>query len=88
MAARQLLSRMLRHDEAQAAYDAAIRLKPDYVTAIWHRGCDHAVNLQKAAALADLRHAVALDSTIKQDAQHDRCFEWLWKDEKTFAIVK
>jgi tetratricopeptide (TPR) repeat protein len=82
------LGRLLRHDEAQAAFNEAIRLKPDYVAAIWHRGCDHSVNLQRDAALADLRLAISLDSTVKRDAQQDKCFEWLWANKEFLAIVK
>ncbi len=82
------LSKMLRHDEAQDALDIAIDLKPDYLVAIWHRACDHSVNLQKEAALSDLRRAVALDPSVKESAKQDRSFQWLWADSEFLSIVK
>jgi tetratricopeptide (TPR) repeat protein len=36
------LGRMHRFREARAAYDEALRLRPDYFMAWWHRGCDNA----------------------------------------------
>ena len=82
------LSRMLRHDEAQVAYDEALRLKPDYVLAIWHRACDYSVNLHREEALATLKHAVELDPSVKQNAKEDPCFQWLWKDDDFLKVVK
>lgn len=82
------LSRMRRHDEAQDAFDVALQLKPDYVQAIWHRACDFSANLHREEALADLRRAIQLDSSMKSNAKEDPCFQWLWKDKDFLEVVK
>ncbi len=82
------LSRMLRHDEAQLAFDVALRLRPDYVLAMWHRACDYSVNLHREEALASLRRAIELDTSVKQIAREDQCFAWLRKDEDFLQAVK
>ena len=82
------LGRLGRHDEAGPAYDEALRIDPNYVGAIWHRACGHAKSLQKEKALADLKRAIELDSTIKSDARQDACFDWLWEDEEFLAVVR
>ncbi len=82
------LGRLGRHDEAGPAYDEALRIDSTYVYAIWHRACGYAKNLQKEQALADLRRAIELDSTIKSDARRDACFDWMWEDKEFLSIVQ
>lgn len=82
------LGRLGRHNESGPAYDEALRIDSNYVLAIWHRACGHAITLDKQEALADLRRAILLDSTVKQGAQEDRCFEWMWEDRDFLAVVK
>ena len=82
------LGRLGRHNEAGPAYDEALRIDPNYVRAIWHRACGHANVFEKDSALADLRRAIELDSTVKQGAQEDKCFDWLWADAEFLALVE
>lgn len=82
------LGRLGRHNESGPAYDEALRIDSNYVGAIWHRACGHAITLDKQQALADLRRAILLDSTVKQGAQEDLCFEWLWEDKDFLAVVR
>jgi tetratricopeptide (TPR) repeat protein len=82
------LARMNRHDEAQAAFDAALRIRPDYLTAWWHRGCDNAVAGRVEEALSDLRHAMAIDSTVKSWPFEDACWDSLRGDPRLRELTR
>jgi tetratricopeptide (TPR) repeat protein len=81
------LARQNRHLEAQASFDEAISLKPDYVSAWWHRGCDNSVAGRADTALADLTHAIALDSTVKAWPFSDQCWDWLLDDPRLLKLT-
>ena len=55
---------MARNDEALAAIDDAIALKPDFAAAFANRGILHDRMGLSERALADYRHALALDATL------------------------
>lgn len=73
--------------ESRAAYDSAIKLKPDYRQAWWHRGCLHAATGAVDSALADLQHAIAIDSNVKRWPFDDDCWKPLRNHPKLLAIT-
>lgn len=80
-----------RHDdflEARAAYDEAIRLKPDYAWAWWHRGCLHASTGLPDSALVDLQHAISFDSSFKSGPFTDDCWKNMRKDARLLELTK
>ncbi|HEY3294066.1 MAG TPA: tetratricopeptide repeat protein [bacterium] len=81
------LARLNRHAEAQRAFDRALGLKPDYVSAWWHRGCDNSVAGRADTALADLAHAIALDSTVKSWPFSDPCWNPLLDDPRLLILT-
>jgi tetratricopeptide (TPR) repeat protein len=81
------LARMNRHEEAQKAFDEALRLKPDYVSAWWHRGCDNSVAGRADTALSDLTHAITLDSTVKYWPFSDPCWNPLLDDPRLLKLT-
>ncbi len=81
------LARMNRHAEAQKAFDEALRLKPDYVSVWWHRGCDNAVAGRADTALSDLKHAIVLDSTAKAWPFSDDCWNSLLNDPRLLRLT-
>jgi tetratricopeptide (TPR) repeat protein len=82
------LGRMLRHEEARCAFDEALRLRPDYALAWWHRGCDNAVAKRYEEALSDLGHAIASDSSIKSWPFEDACWDSLVNDPRLLEMTK
>jgi hypothetical protein len=82
------LARMNRHVEAQTAFDVALRIRPDYLTAWWHRGCDNAVAGRVDEALSDLRHAIAIDSTAKSWPLEDACWDSLRGDSRLRDLTR
>jgi tetratricopeptide (TPR) repeat protein len=81
------LARMNEHEAAQAAFDEALRIRPDYRQAWWHRGCDNAVAGRVDTALTDLQHAIALDSTVKSWPFQDECWKTLWNDPRLLKVT-
>jgi len=81
------LARMNRHEEAQRAFDEALRLKPDYVSAWWHRGCDNSVAGRADTALSDLSHAIEVDSTVKSWPFSDPCWNPLLDDPRLLKLT-
>jgi tetratricopeptide (TPR) repeat protein len=81
------LGRQMRHAEAQAAFREALRLRPAYVSAWWHKGCDNAVAWRVDSALADLAHAIALDSAVKTWPFGDDCWLNLRTDERLLRLT-
>ena len=73
------LATLDRFIDSRKAFDTAIRLKPDYRQAWWHRGCLHASTGAVDSALADLQHAIAIDSNVKSWPFEDDC----WRDMRT-----
>jgi tetratricopeptide (TPR) repeat protein len=82
------LARLNRHEEAQTAFDVALRIRPDYLIAWWHRGCDNAVAGRVEEALSDLRHAIAIDSTAKSWPLDDDCWDSLWGDSRLRDVTR
>jgi tetratricopeptide (TPR) repeat protein len=82
------LARLMRHDEAQRAFDAALRIRPDYLTAWWHRGCDNAVAGRVEEALSDLRQAIAIDSTARSWPFEDACWDSLRSDPRLLEFAR
>jgi tetratricopeptide (TPR) repeat protein len=82
------LARMNRHEEAQAAFDRALRIRPDYLVAWWHRGCDNAVAGRVEEALRDLRHAIAIDSTVMSWPFEDACWDSLRDDPRLRELTR
>jgi tetratricopeptide (TPR) repeat protein len=82
------LARLNRHAEAQSAFDRCLALRPDYLMAWWHRGCDNAVAGRAEEALADLRHAIALDSSVKRWPPEDPCWKNLLNDPRLLEIIR
>jgi tetratricopeptide (TPR) repeat protein len=82
------LARLNRHAEAQNAFDRCLALKPDHLMAWWHRGCDNAVAGRAEEALADLRHAIALDSSVKHWPPEDPCWKNLLSDPRLLEITR
>jgi tetratricopeptide (TPR) repeat protein len=81
------LGRMRRHREAQAAFDEALRLRPDYFMAWWHRGCDNAVAGRYDEAISDLRHALAVDSTKRSWPFEDSDWDSLLSDPRLLELT-
>ncbi len=73
---------------ARTAYNEAIRLKPDYAWAWWHRGCLHASTGLSDSALVDLRHAIAIDSSFKSGPASDDCWKRMREDPRLMALTK
>jgi tetratricopeptide (TPR) repeat protein len=82
------LGRMMRHTEAQLAFDRSLSLNPKLKSALWHRACDYAVSGDKEHALAFLRKTIAQDTNFKQGALEDECFMNLWQDEDFRKLVQ
>jgi tetratricopeptide (TPR) repeat protein len=82
------LARLNRHEEAQTAFDRCLALNPDYVMAWWHRGCDNAVAGHAEEALADLRHAIAVDSSVKRWPPGDPCWKILLNDPRLLELTR
>ncbi len=60
-----VLYKLTRYQEAIAAFDAAIAIKPDYHEAFSNKACIYALSLQLNNALTFLQKAIALDGTNK-----------------------
>lgn len=69
--ARTLMGYALRHlgrlEEAVAAYDGALAVKPDYAEAVEYRGIAHLLRGDRAAAARDYRKLVLLRSPLAED---------------------
>ena len=61
------LRKMGKANEAIAAYDKALSIKPDYAPALEYRGVAHVMAGNKAAALADLQKLKSLGSPLAED---------------------
>jgi tetratricopeptide (TPR) repeat protein len=72
---------------ARAAFDTTLRIKPDYVRAWWHRGCLHASTGAVDTALADLRQAIAIDSSVKSWPFQDDCWKGMRRNPKLLALT-
>ena len=82
------LARMRRHEEAQAAYEQALILKPKYPSALWHRAADCAVSGNKERALFFLKQTIDLDTNYKHYSLEDDCFKDLWNDQDFKKLVE
>jgi tetratricopeptide (TPR) repeat protein len=82
------LGRMGRYSESLAAFDVTLRLKPDYAFAWWHRGCLNASSGHFEEALSDLRHMIAIDSTMKSWPFHDECWDSLLADPRLLELTR
>jgi tetratricopeptide (TPR) repeat protein len=81
------LGQMRRFREATAAYDEALRLRPNYFMAWWHRGCDNAAAGNLDDAISDLRHALALDSTKRSWPFEDSDWDSLRNDWRLLELT-
>jgi tetratricopeptide (TPR) repeat protein len=80
-----------RHDDfigARAAYDEAIRLKPDYAWAWWHRGCLHASTGLPDSALVDLQRAISIDASFKSGPFEDDCWKIMRADARLVELTR
>jgi tetratricopeptide (TPR) repeat protein len=82
------LARQFRYPEAIEAFDTTLRIKPDFAFAWWHRGCLNATTGHVEEAIADLRHAIAIDSTVKAWPAQDECWDRLRGDERLLEVTR
>lgn len=75
-----------RPDEAVRLYDEALRLEPGAPRILYARAAAWALQGNATAAVADLRTAVAADSTVRFQAASDPDFEKI-RDEAQFIDV-
>ncbi|MGB7293433.1 MAG: tetratricopeptide repeat protein, partial [Thermodesulfobacteriota bacterium] len=71
-------------NEAIKAFDRAIRLKPGYAEAWYHRARVYANKGVAKKALTDLEQAVLLDASFKEEAKKDKVFLEV-KEDKEFS---
>ena len=82
-----MLYKLGRSEEALESYKKAIELRPDYAEAWFNRACVYALKGERENALSDLKHAVELDTSFKEEAKKDKDFEALWDDYEFKRIV-
>ncbi len=73
-------------DEAVSLFDAALRLEPGSSRVLYARASARALQGATAAAVADLRQAVAADPRLRYQAANDPDFEKI-RDEAAFIDV-
>jgi tetratricopeptide (TPR) repeat protein len=76
-----LLAKTNKLDDAIYSYSRAIQLSPDVAVFIYNRGCAYCRKGDKANALADLKKAISMNPSFKQNAPKDEDFKSLWEDE-------
>jgi tetratricopeptide (TPR) repeat protein len=76
-----LLAKTNKLDEAIYSYDRAIQLAPSQPVFIYNRGCVYCRKGDKINALADLKKAISMNPSFKENATRDEDFKSLWDDE-------
>ncbi|MHC1584299.1 MAG: tetratricopeptide repeat protein [Methanosarcinales archaeon] len=82
-----ILLQFHKYYSALESLEKAIELKPDDAGAWFNRACLYALKGEREDALADLRRAIELDSSFKEEAKKDKDFEALWDDEELKRLV-
>lgn len=73
-------------DDALGLFDAALQLEPGSARVLYARASVRALQGSTAAAVADLRHAVAAEARLRYQAANDPDFEKI-RDEAAFIDV-
>ena len=76
----QILYELKRFDEALAAFNKGVEINPDDPLNYYNRACIYSLKGDKANALADLKKAIGMNPSMKQNAIKDKDFKNLWKD--------
>lgn len=82
------LGELDHHEDELEAYDKAIEIDPGYARAWYNRACLYATKAQKEKVLSDLRTAVGLVASYKEDAKKDEDFKDCWNDVEFIRIVR
>jgi Tfp pilus assembly protein PilF len=68
--------------------DEAIKINPNYALAWFNRAGIYALKREKEKSLSDLKRAIELNSSLKENARKDKSFENFWNDEDFKKIVE
>jgi tetratricopeptide (TPR) repeat protein len=81
------LAALNRYEEAIAAFDEAIKHKPDYIGAVYNKACAYSLMRKKSEMLEWLAKAIAVDGKYEQKAQTDSDFEFYHNDPDFRKLV-
>ena len=80
--------KLAKYDESLEAYDKAIEIDSRTAEFWYNRSCAYSLKKNKENTLSDLRQAINLSASLKEDAKKDKDFEWLWEDEEFIKLTR
>jgi tetratricopeptide (TPR) repeat protein len=82
------LAQLKKYDDAISAMNRAVDLAPGNAVNYYNRACMFSLKGDKTNALADLKKAVEINPTFKQNALKDEDFKSLWEDADFKELTK
>lgn len=78
---------MGRLEEAIASFDHALKFKPDDASAYYNKACTYALQEKIDLAIANLKHAINLDSKYLEMAKTDTDFDKIRNDSRFIDLL-
>ncbi len=75
-------------DGALEAYKKALEIKRDYADAWFRRACIFSIKGEREKALFDLKKAIEIDNSNKEEAKKEKDFKNLWSDKDFKKLVE
>ncbi len=75
-------------ERAFRPFEKAIELKPDYAHVWFNRACSYAFKGNKENALSNLKKAVELDASLKEEAKKDQYSKALQNNKDFKELIK
>jgi tetratricopeptide (TPR) repeat protein len=82
------LYKLNKFDEAKKAFDKAIELNPQNSMAWYNRACIYSLINNKNQSVFNLKRAIELDLSHKEEAKKEEDFKRLWTDEQFEELIK